>query len=52
MSSVVRSNKVPFEDAIVDQTLHAVVRDREFAYLDLSDNQANPRPTPLPASLK
>jgi hypothetical protein len=39
----VRSNKVPFEDAIVDQTLHAAIRDREFAYLDLSDN----RPIPI-----
>jgi hypothetical protein len=35
----VRSNKVPFEDAIVDQTLHAVVRDREFAWLDVSDDK-------------
>ena len=43
---LVRSNKVPFEDAIVDQTLHAVVRDREFAYLDLSDNQAKPASHP------
>jgi hypothetical protein len=38
----VRSNKVPFEDAIVDDTLHAAVRDREFAYLDLSDNRPVP----------
>jgi hypothetical protein len=35
----VRSNKVPYENAIVDQTLHAEVRDREFAWLDLSDNK-------------
>jgi hypothetical protein len=43
----VRSNKVPFENAIVDQTLHAEVRDREFAYLDLFDDKATPavRPT-------
>ena len=34
----VRSNKVPFENAIVDDTLHSEVRDREFAWLDLSDN--------------
>jgi hypothetical protein len=34
----VRSNKVPFENAIVDDTLHAEVRDREFAWLDLSDS--------------
>jgi hypothetical protein len=40
----VRSNKVPFENAIVDQTLHAEVRDREFAWLDLSDNK------PIPAT--
>jgi hypothetical protein len=36
---LVRSNKVPFEDAIVDQTLHASVRDREFASLDVADDQ-------------
>jgi hypothetical protein len=35
----VRSNKVPFEDAIVDQTLHAAVRDREFAWLDVNDDK-------------
>jgi hypothetical protein len=39
---LVRSNKVPFENTIVDQTLHAEVRDREFAYLDLSDDKAKP----------
>ncbi len=39
----VRSNKVPFEDAIVDQTLHAEVRDREFAYLDVNDDKPLPR---------
>jgi hypothetical protein len=38
----VRSNKVPYEDAIVDQTLHAHVRDREFASLDLSDDKSIP----------
>jgi sugar lactone lactonase YvrE len=38
----VRSNKVPYENAIVDQTLHAEVRDREFAWLDLSDNKPVP----------
>jgi hypothetical protein len=42
----VRSNKVPFEDAIVDQTLHAEVRDREFAWLDISDDK------PIPAEHK
>ncbi len=40
----VRSNKVPFENAIVDQTLHAEVRDREFASLDISDD----KPIPVP----
>jgi hypothetical protein len=38
----VRSNKVPFENAIVDQTLHAEVRDREFAWLNLSDDKPIP----------
>jgi hypothetical protein len=38
----VRSNKVPFEDAIVDETLHTAVRDREFADLDISDNKPVP----------
>lgn len=33
----VRPNKVPFENAIVDDSLHLQVRDREFASLDLSD---------------
>ena len=40
----VRSNKVPYEDAIVDETLHAEVRDREFAWLDISDDK------PIPAT--
>ena len=40
----VRSDKVPFENAIVDQTLHAEVRDREFAYLDIFDHK------PIPAA--
>ncbi|MEO8736694.1 MAG: glycosyl hydrolase family 28-related protein [Edaphobacter sp.] len=34
----VRSNKVPYDNAIVDQTLHAEVRDREFAWLNVSDD--------------
>ena len=33
----VRPNKVPFANAIVDDTLHLQVRDREFASLDLND---------------
>jgi Pectate lyase superfamily protein/SMP-30/Gluconolactonase/LRE-like region len=40
----VRSNKVPFEDAMVDQTLHTEVRDREFAYLNIDDDK------PIPAA--
>jgi hypothetical protein len=43
----VRSNKVPFENAIVDQTLHAEVRDREFAWLNLSDGKPIP---PVPSA--
>jgi sugar lactone lactonase YvrE len=35
----VRSDKVPFENAIVEDTLHLQIRDREFAYLDLSDDK-------------
>ena len=38
----VRSNKVPFENAIVDDTLHAEVRDREFAYLNINDDKPLP----------
>jgi sugar lactone lactonase YvrE len=43
----VRSNKVPFENAIVDQTLHAEVRDREFAWLNISDDQPNAANRPI-----
>jgi hypothetical protein len=43
----VRSNKVPFEDAIVDQTLHAAVRDREFAYLNIDDDKPIPAQPPM-----
>ncbi|HUB34691.1 MAG TPA: glycosyl hydrolase family 28-related protein [Bryobacteraceae bacterium] len=35
-----RSGKVSFEDAIVDETLHASVRDREFAWLDATGTAA------------
>ena len=38
----VRSNKVPFEDALVDETLHAEVRDREFATLNIFDDKSVP----------
>lgn len=44
----VRSDKVPFEDAIVDQTLHVPVRDREFAGLDISDSKREAAAHPLP----
>ena len=47
----VRSNKVPFEDAIVDQTLHTQVRDREFAYLDINDDKPIPAPRADDANL-
>jgi sugar lactone lactonase YvrE len=43
----VRSNKVPFENAIVDQTLNAEVRDREFAWLNISDNQPTTADRPV-----
>ena len=39
----VRSDKVPFENAIVDDTLHAQVRDREFASLDVFDSTLVPK---------
>ena len=39
---LVRSDKVPFENAIVDQTLHAEVRDREFATLTIFDDKPVP----------
>jgi sugar lactone lactonase YvrE len=35
----VRSNKVPYENAIVDESLHAEVRDREFADLTIFDDK-------------
>jgi len=38
----VRSGKVSFDDAIVDETRHAVVRDREFAWLDVPGKPAPP----------
>src|SRR6201999_1009558 len=48
----VRSNKVPFEDAIVDQTLHAAVRDREFAWLDVNDDKPPIKLTPKGAPVE
>jgi hypothetical protein len=41
----VRSGKVSFDDAIVDETRHAVVRDREFAWLDLPGKVTPPAPS-------
>jgi sugar lactone lactonase YvrE len=38
----VRSGKVSFDDTIVDPTLHAVVRDREFAWLDVPGKVVRP----------
>ncbi len=42
---IARSSKVSFDNCIFDQTLHAEVRDREFAWLDVSGKLAplNPR---------
>ncbi|MGA2115927.1 MAG: glycosyl hydrolase family 28-related protein [Bryobacteraceae bacterium] len=37
---ITRSGKVPFEDCIVDQTHGAQVRDREFAWLDITGKPA------------
>ena len=42
----VRPNKVPFENSIVDDTQHRQVRDREFAWLDLSDSRSGTVPQP------
>jgi sugar lactone lactonase YvrE len=39
-----RSGKVSFENCIVDQTHHAEVRDREFAWLDVPGKPAAPKP--------
>ena len=45
----VRPNKVPFADAIVDDTGHLHVRDREFASFDINENaSAFPVPTNTP----
>ena len=37
---LVRAGKVSFANAIVDQTRHIEVRDREFAWLDINDKPA------------
>ncbi len=45
----VRSSKVSFEDCIYDQSLHAAVRDREFAWLDVTgEAPATPKHAPSP----
>ena len=39
-----RSSKVSFDNCIFDETLHAQVRDREFAWLDASGKSAPSKP--------
>ena len=41
---IVRANKVSFENAILDQTRHQEVRDREFAWLNVPGNPPQSRP--------
>jgi hypothetical protein len=41
---LVRANKVSFDNAVVDQTLHVEVRDREFAWLNVFGNLARSQP--------
>jgi len=43
-----RSSKVSFENCIFDQTLHAEVRDREFAWLDVSGRAGPSKPPSKP----
>ncbi|HVN03871.1 MAG TPA: glycosyl hydrolase family 28-related protein [Bryobacteraceae bacterium] len=46
---LVRAGKVSFADAIVDESAHGVVRDREFAWLEVSGRPAHlPTATPSP----
>jgi sugar lactone lactonase YvrE len=40
----VRSSKVPYDNAIFDQTAHVETRDREFAWLDIAANPVKPKP--------
>ncbi|MBZ5621290.1 MAG: SMP-30/gluconolactonase/LRE family protein [Acidobacteriia bacterium] len=42
-----RSSKVSFEDCIFDQTSHGEVRDREFAWLNVSGKPASGNPVPI-----
>ena len=46
---IVRSSKVSFENAIFDETRRAEVRDREFAWLDVSGDAA-PSPPRAPSA--
>ena len=48
----VRPNKVPFANAIVDDTLHMQIRDREFASLDLDDRLTTVHPRASDGSVK
>ena len=48
----VRPNKVPFANAIVDDTLHLQVRDREFASLDLNNSVAGAHTIPIASPFK
>lgn len=48
----VRPNKVPYANAIVDETLHLQVRAREFASLDLNDGTAQPKTPETRSDLK
>jgi len=43
-----RVSKFPYEDAIQDVTHHLVVRERQFASLDIPDNP--PQPAPIPTA--
>jgi len=43
-----RASKFPFENAIEDMTSKQVVREREFAVLDIPANPAKAEPAPLP----
>lgn len=46
-----RVSKYPYEDAIQDVTHHLVVRERQFAALDIPDDPPPPAPLPPPAVL-
>ncbi len=46
-----RASKYPYEDAIQDVTHHLVVRERQFAALDIPDHPAQPAPVQATAVL-